>query len=131
MKIIRILFLVLMSQSLMLSCKKDDVKLNENQDNLIGNWINPEYTDSLMILEKSDTLKLNEYGISFKADGKLIERKINGWCGTPPVVYSDYEGSWTKQDSLISIEVGYWGGTSTYKWIIISMAGNKLKVKKE
>ena len=131
MKIIRILFLVLMSQSLMLSCKKDDVKLNENQDNLIGNWINPEYTDSLIVLEKSGTLKLNEYGISFKADGKLIERKINGWCGTPPVVYSDYEGTWTKQDSLISIEVGYWGGTSVYKWIIISVAGNKLKVKKD
>ena len=131
MKIISILFLVLMSQALILSCKKDDVKLNENQDNLIGNWINPEYTDSLMIFEKSGTLKLNEYGISFKADGKLIERKINGWCGTPPVVYSDYEGTWTKQDSLISIEVGYWGGTSVYKWIIISVAGNKLKVKKE
>lgn len=130
MRIVRILLLLFMCQALMLSCKKDDVILNENQHNLIGNWVNPEYTDSLMILEKSETLKLNEYGISFKTEGKLIERNFAGWCGTPPAAYSDYEGTWTRNDSSIAIEVGYWGGRVAYKWIIISIGDHKLTVEK-
>lgn len=112
----------------MLSCRKDDFKLKANEGDLVGNWINPEYKDSLMMLEKSAALKPNVYGISFKADGKLVERKIDGWCGTPPVVYKDYEGTWTSQDSFITIEVGYWGGMAVSQWTIISVSGKRLTV---
>jgi hypothetical protein len=127
----RILLMIFICQVLLLSCTKDLLKPDGNQDDLVGNWIHPEYRDSLMILEKSETLNLNEYGIYFKTNGKLVERKIDGWCGTPPVVYKDYDGTWSKQDSLISIEVGFWGGIATYNWIIISVSGNKLTVLRE
>ena len=115
----------------MLSCKKDDVKLTEKQFNIVGNWINPEYQDSLVILEKSNILKLNEYGISFKADSMLVERKNSGDCGTPPITYGDFNGTWSQKDSIILIHVGYWGGTAVYKWKIISVGNNKLIVKQE
>jgi hypothetical protein len=130
MRIVRIILFALMCQALMPSCKKDDDKSNIDQFNLIGNWINPDYQDSLIILEKSNSLKINEYGISFKADSTLLERKNSGDCGTPPIVYADFEGSWMQQDSVIHINVGYWGGTAVYKWKVISVNDSKLIVKR-
>jgi hypothetical protein len=131
MRTVRILLLLFAGLALMQSCKKDEVKVNLSQDNLVGNWINPVYKDSLIILEKSESLKVNQYGICFKADGKLVERKNIGWCGTPPVSYSDYDGTWSKQDSTVTVNVGYWGGASVYKLIIFSLSENKLTVEQE
>lgn len=128
MRIVRILLILFAGLALMPSCKKDEVKLDLNQDKLVGSWINPVYQDSLIILVRSDSLKVNQYGICFKEDGKLLERKNIGWCGTPPVSYSDYEGTWSKQDSTVTVNVGYWGGTSVYKLIIFSLSENKLTV---
>lgn len=131
MRIARIILFVLTCQVLMPSCKKDEVKLNLSEGNLTGNWINPDYQDSLIVLEKSVSLKSDEYGISFKADSTLVERKNSGDCGTPPIVYGDFNGRWSVKDSAILIHVGYWGGTAFYRWKIISVTGEKLIVKRE
>ena len=130
MKILRILFLILISQALVMSCKKDEAKPADDHINIIGNWVNPDYQDSLIVLEKSVSLKLNEYGISFKADSTLLERKNSGDCGTPPIAYGDFNGTWSVKDSTILIHVGYWGGTAFYKWKIISATDEKLIVKR-
>ena len=53
--------------------------------------------------------------------GKFTERKNSGWCGTPPVVYSDYDGIWSEHDSLISVSTGFWGGTVDYQWKIVAL----------
>jgi hypothetical protein len=101
----------------------------ENQDlSLVGNWINPIYIDTLVTFEWSEKLIENQYGISFQADNKLLERKINGWCGTPPITTADYNGTWMKNDSIINISVGYWGGTADYTWKIISITKSKLVI---
>lgn len=59
---------------------------------------------------------------------KFIERKNSGWCGTPPVSYSDFEGNWSINDSLLNVSVAYWGGLADYQWKIISLDDKRLTI---
>jgi hypothetical protein len=79
---------------------------------------------------KSNKLKENEYGILFKSNGKLTERKNSGWCGTPPISYADFNGYWEEHNSIIEIKVDYWGGLADYQWKIISVDNDILTVYK-
>lgn len=72
----------------------------------------------------------NQYGLSFEQNNRLIERKNSGWCGTPPISHSDYTGTWIQKDSIISINVGYWGGTLDYSWKIVAVNQVELTVAK-
>lgn len=115
-----------------ISCEKNDADNNITKTNPIiqGSWINPIYNDSTIILEKSNDLKSNDYGIAFKDDGLLVERKNSGWCGTPPISYSDFNGTWAIKDSVIQISVDYWGGKADYIWKIVSIDNYKLRIIK-
>jgi len=111
------------------ACKKDnEAKPIVSNNKLIGYWLNPVYADSTVTYGRVSELKDKSYGIVFKADGTCVERKINGWCGTPPVTYSDYNGTWTMADSVISIKVGYWGGVASYTWKLKSVTNDSLKI---
>lgn len=111
------------------ACKKDnEAKPQVGNNKLIGYWMNPVYADSTVSYGRVSGLKYNCYGIVFKADGTCIERKVDGWCGTPPVTYSDFNGTWTMADSVISIKVGYWGGVAGYTWKLKSVTADSLKI---
>jgi hypothetical protein len=109
------------------SCQKEK-NYSIELDNLIGNWINPVYNDSLIIFERSGWTNIDSYCLSLKENGQLVERKNGGWCGTPPISYADFKGGWGLVDSLITINVGYWGGTAEYKWKVVSTTADRLKV---
>lgn len=108
-----------------ISCEKVEVF----NTSVVGVWTNPQYNDSIIVYERSNILPENEYGLEIKADGTIIERKNAGWCGTPPIAYDDFTGKWTGNDSIINIEVMFWGGTEKLKWKIVSFDDNKLTVK--
>ena len=128
MNLIRPVFLALFTALVIVSCQKDEMP-SENQDlSLAGNWINPIYIDTLVTYEWSEKLIENQYGISFMPGNKFTERKNNGWCGTPPVITADYGGTWTKSDSILNINVGYWGGKADYTWKIISLSNRNLVI---
>jgi len=111
------------------SCEnKNDPSLTGKPE-LIGSWVSPSYTDSTVNYSKGSKLVDNQYGITFLAAGKFVERTNSGWCGTPPVTLTDNNGTWSMRDSVISIKVAYWGGEAVYKWKIISVTADKLKVK--
>ena len=112
----------------LISCKENDFDSGENSEKLVGYWVNPTYQDSITILEKASKLSDNNYGIAFMSDGKLVERKNSGWCGTPPISYGDFNGTWEMKDPVISISVDYWGGKASYKWEIVSVTDDQLKV---
>lgn len=107
---------------------EEKIETEQNSDSLIGYWIDPQISDSLVTYSKSNELVEDNYGIAFHSDGTLIERKNSGWCGTPPISYSDFEGSWTKTDSLVTILVDYWGGKANYQWKMIDKKDDKLVV---
>lgn len=115
---------------LLFSCEKEPEFLIQNSDELMGSWTNQVVNDTIMEFTKADSLKNNDYGFEFKPNQVFIERKNSGWCGTPPIAYADFEGTWQRQDSILIITVDYWGGTADYKWEIISVDENRLKIYK-
>ena len=112
------------------ACEKnlltEDEHVKNSTDYLIGNWINPQYADTIITFQKADTLKSQDYGFSFRLPDQFTERKNSGWCGTPPISYSDFEGTWNQHDSILDIQVAYWGGMADYTWKILSLDNKKL-----
>jgi len=128
--IIKTLFGVLLLAALVLffACERDSEQTITNK-NLFGNWIRPVYSFDTITYERSENLISTEYGISLHADFTLTERKNSSWCGTPPVEFSDYNGTWSQLDSIVNISADYWGGVQVYRWKLISVDNQRLKVK--
>jgi hypothetical protein len=112
----------------LMACNKEKDQLGKYTGDLTGNWSNPIYTDSIVTYERSESLPVNEYGFSLNENYTFVEHKNSGWCGTPPVEYALYHCNWTKNDSLLLITVGYWGGMVDYKWKIVSVDQNHLSI---
>ena len=112
----------------LIACEKNNESAAAITDHLIGSWFNPQYNDSIVTYGRSEGLVDNEYGFSFKDDKTFIERKNAGWCGTPPISYADFDGTWSKKDSIIEITVDYWGGTSDYTWKLVSVDETNLVI---
>ena len=71
----------------------------------------------------------DNHAYKFIDDGTVIERQNAGFCGTPPITYTDNTGTWTIiNDNLIRIKVPYWGGTLNYRLEIVSLDETTLKV---
>jgi hypothetical protein len=109
------------------SCYKDEI--NIDPDNLLtGTWIFDKYDEDAYIFYRS-TGFIDNHCYKFNSDGTLTERKNSGWCGTPPVSYADYPGTWSfKSNNEIEINIGYWGGTINYKLNILHVNNDSLKV---
>lgn len=95
--------------------------VSENSNDFTGYWINQEVNDTIFSFQRSASLADGQYCFGLLPDGTFVERKNAGWCGTPPVMYGDYEGEWSNEDSLIYISVPYWGGIAHYTWKMVSI----------
>lgn len=120
---------IILILTIFISCENEPELKSENSALLAGSWTTPVYEDSIHIFTRATSLKENDYGLTFKADNQFVERKIAGWCGTPPVAYSDYMGTWTEVDSTLYISSFFWGGTVHYQWKIVSLNNQHLVVK--
>lgn len=117
----RITLLILLISLFAISCEEENDHPADIHDLLIGHWINHQVEDSIVSYHKSAVLKENQYGFTFNPDFSFIERKNSGWCGTPPISYGDFSGTWAVEDSIINISVKFWGGMADYKWKVISI----------
>jgi hypothetical protein len=104
----------------LLACEENLDNHAPDNDHLIGSWFNPQHNDSIVTYQRSEGLVENEYGFSFNTDFSFVERKNAGWCGTPPISYADFDGTWSRNDSILEINVDFWGGTTDYTWKILS-----------
>lgn len=119
-----IIVILVMSLS---SCESN--KTNIDTDHLLlGNWIEPIYDGETTTFTRGSALPDKGYGISFKQNGDFTERS-SGWCGTPPLVFSDYEGSYTFDQTLIKLDTYLY--TNNFQWRIIELSATKLVVKRE
>lgn len=113
----------------LLSCNREHEEIVIGPDKLIGSWVNQQLDDTIWTYQRAGKLKEGEYGFTFKSNNIFEERKNAGWCGTPPISYGDFSGHWTSgNDSILHIKVGYWGGTQTYTWRIVSLDDEHLSV---
>ena len=123
-----VLFLVLVTT---IGCSQEMETIPINESNkLIGHWINPIYSDSELQLTRASSLKSSEYGISFLENAECVERS-SGWCGTPPLTFSDFKGSWTRTNSvlIITLDNGL-NGTQNNKWIIKTLDDKTLLMER-
>ena len=110
-----------------IGCSKDNIQV-DSDNLLIGVWKYSDFNNNDNIYIRSNEF-IENHCYKFNSDGTMTERKNSGWCGTPPITYADYLGKWNIiNDTLIQINVGYWGGTTKYKLDIQSVDSNILKV---
>lgn len=113
----------------MVGCSKneDDKPIINQNDLIIGTWVNAQYNDSVYILTRSTELLDDKDGLTFNSDGTLIQRANSGWCGTPPISYTNYTGSWTQfPDNRYFIETEFWGGITSFEIEIIAIDEDKM-----
>jgi hypothetical protein len=129
-------FLWLIALILLVSCEKENLDteaLGKNAD-IVGVWIEEQPVDftsnDYTLMVPSEELDPGRYGFIIGEDGSFVERKNGGWCGTPPIFYDNFEGTWEAlSDSLLSVTVGYWGGTMSYQIRIVSLDEEQLKIR--
>ena len=117
---------VLLTFFALYSCQKDEMTVLSGNDDLVGTWVKPEYNDTLITYSKANNLIANEPGYTFKTGNTLICRQNSGWCGTPPITTADYEGTWSWNDSIVTINTSYWGGKVEFSLKVISLTYQKL-----
>ncbi len=125
MKLKNIVFLF--ASVLIFSCESNQIEI-ESDNLLLGNWVEPIYDGETTTFKRSNSLQDQSYGVSFKEEGVFIERS-SGFCGTPPLFFSDFEGSFEKENTLIEITTDFFPGN--FNWRILSLTEENLVVKRE
>jgi hypothetical protein len=46
-----------------------------------------------------------------------VERS-SGWCGTPPLSFMDFQGTWKRTDSSLIVTIDNGLGMQNIKWVI-------------
>ncbi len=64
----------------------------------LGTWVYSGNDDSLSIYYSASQFEQDKPGIAFEKEYIFIER-TTGWCGTPPLTYSNVEGKWEVFDN--------------------------------
>ena len=125
--------LIVLVAALTVSCKKftdDPVKPKTYQASAFeGAYVSRILYDSLVVYQRTFAVKDDEYGITFKPNGVVIEHANSGFCGTPPVVYVNYTGTWSQQGAIVKATIPYQGGSSDLTWEIVSLTPTSLTVK--
>lgn len=115
---------------LLFSCTDNPINQSVTE-NLLGTWVFRSYENETYTMEKSFKLEDENSGLVILNNGLLIERKNIGWCGTPPVVYDNYKGTWkSASNNTLEVNVEYWGGTENYSIEIVSVTNSTLVFKK-
>jgi len=126
----KLAFLILMG--MLCSCEKEVFELDALGENvgIVGTWNQEASRGDTTFLKRAGSLDEHAYGFTIHQDGTFVERKNSGWCGTPPIAYANYEGTWEAlSDSLLSITVDYWGGVMTYQIRIVSLDAEDLAIR--
>jgi len=120
--------LLLFSMVYLGSCDNDNELKSDEAELLIGHWISPVYIDTLVQYTRAEALNENDFGISFNPGNSLVERQNAGWCGTPPISFTNYNGTWSKNSDIIDISVDFWGGKANHKWKVIAIDAKTLTI---
>lgn len=113
--------------SLFLSCENNAPILDAN-NLLLGFWIEPVYHLETITFQRANALPKDNYGVSFSENGEFIERS-SGWCGTPPLTFIDYKGSYQTDKSLIKVTTQNF--PNNFQWRVLKVSEKELVVKRE
>lgn len=94
---------------------------------LAGVWIFAEETaDGAQVFTRAAALTGERTGFEFCEHGGLKVRTA-GWCGTPPLTWSNLDGLWEKTaEGLLDIRHAWRGAPREYQLEIISLSSRRL-----
>ena len=94
---------------------------------LAGVWVFEGETDNgAKIFRKAAALAGDHEGFEFREHGGLKVR-TSGWCGTPPLTWSNLEGLWDQVDErLLKIRHAWRGQPREYQLEIIALSPRRL-----
>ncbi len=102
----------------------------QKHEELLGTWVFEKYDDDITVLKKSNDFHSEKYGIKFNNDLSLVERKNAGWCGTPPITYDNFDGSWKMLDeNTVELDVVSWDGNMYITIEIVNLTDKKLEIR--
>ena len=111
-------------------CTPEELPENTPTDGtIIGCWVNQTYQTNTVTYESASALEDNAPGFCFNEDGTLVERKNVSFCGTPPITYGDFDGTWTQEGSILTMNVDSWSGNLESSWELVSVDGENLILK--
>lgn len=111
-----------------MTCESEnDIDVDPN-NLLLGTWVEPNYDNEQTVFKRATSLPNDAYGILFKDNGDFVERS-SGWCGTPPLVFSDFDGKWELKNDIVTITQQFY--PTNYAWRIVSVNETELIVKRE
>jgi hypothetical protein len=115
---------------LVLSCSNDDSILIDESNLLIGVWVEPIYENNIVTFKRANELLDDAYGIAFQINSVFIERH-SGWCGTPPLVFGNYEGVWVQDEDMIEITIQdlFSADLITKSWRVIKLDTKNLIIE--
>lgn len=100
-------------------------------ETLVGAWVLHDISAAgLYEYQKTQGLATDKPGWIFKANGTLVDRKNQSFCGFGPIEYQDYEGKWNESsDTTLRLDTWYWGGRQEYAVELVLVTTDKLLVR--
>jgi hypothetical protein len=94
---------------------------------LVGVWVfEGETRDGAKVYTRAAALSGDRSGYEFQEHGGLKVR-TSGWCGTPPLTWSNLDGLWDQvDDRLVEIRHSWHGSPREYQLEIISLGPRRL-----
>lgn len=120
--------LIVLAILILASCQKEDISVSGSE--IVGNWVFDRSQDTLYIYKRVLELPENDYGMSIQFNNIYFERANSGWCGTPPIVFSNYPGKWFLNDSILKVNYRNWSGNVNNKWKVTSVNSSQMKLVK-
>lgn len=101
---------------------------HEQINSLFQTWaFSGNQSDTLIYKASNKNTEAHLY--TFSEKGSVEVKQNAGWCGTPPISYSDYTGKWEKTgNNTFNLTYPFWGGIVYETWKIISCNSSELKI---
>lgn len=103
-----------------------------SDNKIIGFWVRSGHHSQFTKYQRKSAFAEDKPGVAFKEGGQFLKRQNSGWCGTPPITYSNDTGTWTRtSDSTVTIRYTYWGGELEEDWLIGELGDKTMHVKSQ
>lgn len=103
--------------------------ISVSEEDLLGRWSQTELIEDVTRYEPTDLLGQKGRWMEFKENGVLAVRQNSGWCGTPPISYSTYTGTYSISKDSLTLKHGFWGGKMESYYQIVATAKDRLDLR--
>ena len=122
---------VFLVPAFLICCDKEQgTAAARQQEMLAGTWVLESKNNGLYEYVRSGRLAANRPGLVFRANGKMIERKVTGRSDASIDLFENYEGSWnSNDDKTVKISSGNWVESVDYNIQVVALSKERLMIR--